>query len=55
MYSRVVHEMLVTWLFTADIKLYGKEEYQVSSLLYTVYIFSTGIRMNFGLKKCEVL
>ena len=42
-------------LFMDDLKLYGKDESQVSSLIDTVYAFSADIRMEFGLKKCGVL
>lgn len=42
-------------LFMDDLKLYGKNEEQVSSLVNTVYLFSKDIGMEFGLKKCGVL
>ena len=38
-----------------DLKLYAKDESQVSSLVDTVYAFSTDIKMEFGLKKRGVL
>ena len=38
-----------------DLKLYAKDESQVSSLVDTVYAFSTDIKMEFGLKKCGIL
>ena len=42
-------------LFMDDLKLYGKDEDQISSLINTVYCFTTDIKMEFGLKKCGVL
>ena len=42
-------------LYMDDLKLYAKDESQVSSLVDTVYAFSTDIKMEFGLKKCGVL
>ena len=42
-------------LFMDDLKLYGKDENQVTSLINTVHCFSTDIKMEFGLKKCGVL
>ena len=42
-------------LYMDDLKLYAKDESQVSSLVDTAYAFSTDIKMEFGLKKCGVL
>ena len=38
-----------------DLKLFGKNENQIDSLVQTVYIFSQDIGMEFGLKKCAVI
>ena len=39
-------------LFMDDLKLFGKSEDQIDSLVQTVFIFSEDIGMEFGLKKC---
>ena len=38
-----------------DLKLFGKNEGEIESLVNTVRIFSDDIRMEFGLKKCGVI
>ena len=38
-----------------DLKLYAKSEEQKNSLVRTVYVFSTDIGMEFGIKKCGIL
>ena len=38
-----------------DLKLFGKSEDQIDSLVQTVQVFSEYIGMEFGLKKCGVL
>ena len=38
-----------------DLKLYAKSEEQTNMLVRTVYVFSTNIRMEFGIKKCGIL
>ena len=35
-----------------DLKLFGKSDDQINSLVQTVFTFSEGIGMEFGLKKC---
>ena len=42
-------------LFMDDLKLYGKSENQVDTLLQSVRIVSEDIRMEFGIEKCAVL
>ena len=42
-------------LFMDDVKLYGKSEKQVDTLLNTVRVFSQDIGMQFGINKCAVL
>ena len=42
-------------LFMGDLKLFGKNEAQIDSLLSTVHIFSIDIRIEFGLRKSSVL
>ena len=38
-----------------DLKLFGKSEDQIDSLVQTVFIFSEDIGMELGLKKCGVV
>ena len=38
-----------------DLKLYGKTQKDLESLIQTVKIYSSGIEMEFGLKKCASL
>ena len=38
-----------------ELKLFGKSEDQIDSLVQTVQLLSKDIRMEFGLKKCSVL
>ena len=38
-----------------DLKLYGKSDDQIDSLVQTVFTFSEDICMKFGLKKCGVV
>ena len=42
-------------LFMDDLKLFGKNEDQIDSLVQTVFLFSEDIGMVFGLKKCGVI
>ena len=42
-------------LFMDDLKLYGKSEKQIDSLVRTVHILSTDIGMEFGIRKCGLL
>ena len=42
-------------LFMDDLKLYGKNEKQVTELVRTVESFSKDIRMEFGMSKCAVM
>ena len=42
-------------LFMDDLKLFGKNEEQIDSLVSTVHIFSTDIGMEFALRKCGVV
>ena len=42
-------------LFMDDLKLYAKSEEQTNMLVRTVYVFSTDIGMEFGIKKCGIL
>ena len=41
--------------FMDDLKLYAKSEEQTNTLVRTVYVFSTDIGMEFGIKKCGIL
>ena len=42
-------------LFMDDLKLYGKSERELNSLVNTVHIFSEDIGMKFGMDKCNVM
>ena len=42
-------------LFIDDLKMYAKSEEQTNTLVRTVYVFSTDIGMEFGIKKCGIL
>ena len=42
-------------LFMDDLKLFGKSDGQIDSLVQTVFTFSEDIGMEFGLKKCGVV
>ena len=42
-------------LFMDDLKLFGKSEDQIDSLVQTAQLCSEDIRMEFGLKSCGVL
>lgn len=42
-------------LFIDDLKLCGKDESEVSSLVNTVHCFSANLRMEFRLKKCDIM
>ena len=42
-------------LYMDDLKLYGKSEEQIDSLVRTVHIVSTDIGMEFGYRKCGLL
>ena len=42
-------------LYMDDLKLYGKSEKQIDTLINTVRVFSYDIRMQFGISKCAIL
>ena len=42
-------------LFMDDLKLFSKSEEQMDTLVRTVHVFSTDIRMELGMKKCGIL
>ena len=42
-------------LYMDDLKLYGKSEKQIDTLINTVTVFSYDIRMQFGISKCAIL
>ena len=42
-------------IFMDDLKLFGKSDDQIDSLVQTVFTFSEDIGMEFGLKKCGVV
>ena len=47
--------MVNNLLFMDDLKLYGKNENQVDSLIQSVRIVSGDMRMEFGISKCATL
>ena len=49
------HEKINHLLYMDDLKLYGKDEAQIDSLVKSVYTFSTDTGMEFGLTKCGVI
>ena len=38
-----------------DLKLYGRNEKEINSLVHTVRVFSTDIGMDFGIKNCAMM
>ena len=38
-----------------DFKLFSKSVEQMDALVRTVYVFSTDVRVGFGMKKCGIL
>lgn len=52
---REKQSMINHLLYIDDLKLFGKTENQIDSLINTVYIFSKDIGMEFGLTKCGIL
>ena len=42
-------------LFLDDLKLCGKSEKEIDSLVRTVHILSTNMGMEFGIRKCGLL
>ena len=54
-YTLKCGEKLNHLLFMDDLKIYGKSEREVISLVSTVELFSTDAGMEFGTKKCGTL
>ena len=46
---------MINLLFMDDLKLFGKNDHQIDSLVQTVFTFSEDTGMEFGLKKCGVV
>ena len=42
-------------LFMDDLKLYGRNEKEINSLVHTVRVFSSDIGMDFGIEKCATM
>ena len=42
-------------LFMDDLKLYGRNENEINSLIHIVRVFSGDIGIDFGIKKCAVV
>ena len=42
-------------LYMDDLKLYGKSNDQIDSLVRTVYLFTSDVGMEFGVKKCGTI
>ena len=38
-----------------DLKLFSKSDKQIDTPARTIHVFSTGIRMEFGMKKCGII
>ena len=54
-YTLKCGEKLNHLLFMDDLKVYGKSEREINSLVSTVELFSTDVGMEFGTKKCGTL
>ena len=54
-YTLKCGEKLNHLLFMDDLKIYGKSEREINSLVSTVELFSTDVGMEFGTKKCGTL
>ena len=48
-------KILTHLLFMDDLKLYGRNEKEINSLVHTVRVFSTDIGMDFGIKNCTMM
>ena len=48
-------ELKFNHLFMDDLKLFGKSDDQIDSLVQILFTFSEDIGMEFGLKKCGVV
>ena len=42
-------------LFMDDLKLYGRNEKEINSLVHTVRVYSSDIGMDFGIEKCAMM
>ena len=42
-------------LFMDGLRLYGRNEMEINSLVHTVRVFSSDIGMDFGVKKCAMM
>ena len=42
-------------LFMDDLRLYGRNEKEITSLVQTVRVFSSDISMDFGIEKCAMM
>ena len=47
--------IIIIIIIMDDLKLFGKTERHLETLLSTVEIFSQDIRMEFGISKCGIL
>lgn len=50
-----IREKINHLLFMDNLKLYGKNIWELDSLIQTVRIFSTDIGMEFGISKCAMI
>jgi len=49
------HRKINHLLFMDDLKLYGRNDREIESLVHTVWIFSEDIGMQFGIEKCATI
>jgi len=49
------HSKISHLLFMDDLKLYGRNDCEIESLVHTVQMFSEDIGMQFGIKKCATI
>jgi len=49
------HNKISHLLFIDDLRLYGKNDREIESLVHTVQIFSEDIGMQFGIEKCATI
>ena len=50
-----LHEKINHLMYTADIKLFAKNEKELETLIHAVRIYSQDIGKEFGIEKCAML
>ena len=53
--TKEMNEKMKYLLYMDDLKLYGKNDDQIDSLVRTVHLVSKDMGMEFGIKKCGLL